>query len=167
LSSGSATNGWALWVIWILEAVFVIGAALFCGIGVLNRRPFCEACGRWCRPAVKLFLAPPQDVTQLKLQLEANDLRTLENVGPGSKTADHLIVVLNSCEQCRQFHTISVTHTMVRRTKMGKPNITTQTIVKHLLVGPEPSETLRQLSEKVAQAAKIHPPKANAAATGK
>ena len=167
LSSGSATNGWALWVIWILEAVFVIGAALFCGIGILNHRPFCEACGRWCSRGAKLLLAPPSDVAQLKLQLEANDMRSLENLGPGNKAVDHLVVVLDSCEQCRQFHTMSLTHVTIRRTKTGKPNINNLIIVQHMLVGTGQAEALRQLSEKVAQTAKINPSKTNAAAAGK
>jgi hypothetical protein len=167
LSSGSATNGWALWVIWILEAVFVIGAALFCGIGVLNHRLFCEACGLWGSRGAKLMLAPPSDVAQLKLQLEANDLRPLENLVPGNKAVDHLVVVLDSCEQCRQFHTMSLTHVTIRRTKTGKPNINNTVIARHMLIGAGQAEALRQLSEKVAQTAKIIPPKTNAAAAGK
>lgn len=167
LSNGSATNGWALWVIWFLEAVFVIGAALFCGIGVLNHRPFCEACGGWCSRGAKLLLAPPSDVAQLKLQLEANDLRSLENLGPGNKAVDHLVVVLHSCEQCRQFHTMSLTHVTIRRTKTGKPNINNTVVAQHMLIGAGQAEGLRQLWEKVAQTAKISPPKANAAAAGK
>jgi hypothetical protein len=167
MSSGSATNGWALWGIWALETVIVIGVALFAGIGALNYHPFCEACERWCTRGAKVLLAAPANVAQLKLQLEANDFKALENLGAGNKGASHLIVALDSCEQCRQFHSMTVTHVMVGRTKTGKATVSNKTIVQHLLIDAGKAETLRQMSDKLAQAAKIAPPKASAAAAGK
>jgi len=166
LSSGEATKGLALWAIWFLEAALVIGMALFAGIGVLNHRPFCEACGRWCKRGANLILAPPQDVAQLKLQLEATDFRPLENLGPGNKCTDHLLVALDSCEQCREFHTMSLTHVTIRRSKMGKPTVSNKMIVQHLLVGPGQADVVRLLSEKMARATNATP-KVNAAAAGK
>src|SRR5258708_14269915 len=153
-SSGSATNGWALWGIWFLEAVSVIGMAIVAEIGVLNHRPFCESCERWCTRGAKMLLAAPPDVAQLKLQLEANDFKALENLGAGNKAASHLIVVLDNCEQCRQFYSMSLTHVLIGRTKLGKPTVNNDTIVKHLLIDAGKAETLRQLSEKVVQSAK-------------
>lgn len=166
-SSGPATAGGFLWFIWFLEAACVIGAGAFVGLAVLQAHTFCETCGIWCKRGAKLMLAPPSDVAQLKLQLEANDLRTLESLGPGAKGTDHLDVALNSCEQCCQFHTMSVVHTMIRRSKTGKLQVTNHTIVKHLLLGPGHAETLRQHSEKVSQAAKIAAPMAKGAAAAK
>ena len=167
MSSDSATTGGALWGIWILEAVSVIGMALFASYAVLNHRPFCESCERWCTRGAKMVLAAPADMAQLKLQLEANDLRALENLGAGNKAIDHLVAVLDTCEQCRQFQTMSLTHVTIQRSKTGRANINHKTIVKHLLIGPGQAETLRQLSQKVAQTAKIDLPKSNAAAAGK
>jgi len=168
MSSGSTTTGWALWIIWFLEAVCVIGGGAFVGLAVLRAHVFCESCGNWCKRGAKLMLAPPSpDVAQLKLQLEANDLHSLESLGPGTKGTDHLDVALDSCPQCRQFHTMTVVHTMIQRSKAGKPTVTNHTIVKHLLIGPGHAEILRQLSEKVSPAAKIAPSKVNMAAAGK
>lgn len=166
LNSGSATTGWALWVIWFLEAAFVIGIAPFLGAAVLNRRPFCEACGTWCGRSAKMVLAAPQDAAQLKLQLEANDLRSLESLGPGNKSSDHLIVILDSCGRCRQFNTISLTQVTIRRSKSGKATVNNKVIVQHLLIGPGQAEVVRHLAEKVAQASNTVP-KVNAAAAGK
>jgi hypothetical protein len=166
LSGGEATKGLALWGIWVLEAVSVIGMGLFAGFAVLNHRPFCEACGRWCARGAKLVLAAPPNVAQLKLQLEANDLRPLENLGPGNKATDHLVVALDSCEQCRQFHTMSLTYVMVRRSKTGKVTVNNKIIVQHLQVGAGQADVVRLLSEKVAQATNTTP-KVNSAAAGK
>jgi len=166
-SGGSATNGWELWVIWFLEALTTIGMAIFAGVGVLNHRPFCESCERWCTRGAKIVLAAPADVAQLKLQLEANDFRALENLGAGNKAASHLIAVLDNCEQCRQFYSMSLTHVLIGRTKLGKPTVSNKMIVQHLLIDAGKAETLRQLSEKVAQTAKIAAPRSSSAAAGK
>jgi hypothetical protein len=166
MSSGDATKGWELWLIWAWEAVLVIAVAIAAGVAVVQHRPFCEACGRWCRRGVRSLLMPPPDVPQLKLQLESNDLRPLEALGPGAKGGDHLIAALHSCTQCNQFHTLSLTNMTIRRNKIGQAHINRKTIVQQLVVGPGQAETLRQLSEKLTQAAKINPPKGYAAGAG-
>lgn len=167
LAHGSPTTGWALWVIWSLEAVTVVGLGVLAAWGILHLRPFCETCGCWCGRAAKVLLAPPQDPGQLKRLMENNDLRALENLSPAVKGSDHLIVQLNSCKHCCQFHTLSVTYMMIRRNKLGQAHVSNTTLVKQLQIGPGEAEFVRQLSEKVKQTAKIGPPKANAAAAGK
>jgi len=166
ISSGSATNGWALWLIWFFEAALVIGAGVFAGIGILGHHPFCESCGCWCSRGAKFVLAAPQNVPQLKLQLEANDFRSLESLGSGNKATDHLVVALDSCERCRQFHTMSLTHTTIRKSKTGKPTISNTMIVQHLLVGAGQADVVRHLSDTLGQATETVP-KVNAAAAGK
>jgi len=166
-SNGSATNGWELWGIWFLEAVSVIGMAIVAEIGVLNHLPFCESCEAWAKRGAKIILSAPQNSAQFKRQLESNDWSALESLGAGNKAASHLVVVLDSCEQCRQFHTMSLTLVNIGRTKLGKPTVDNKMIVQHLLIGPAQADTLRQLSTRVTQAAKLEPPKANSAAAGK
>lgn len=166
LNSGEATKGWALWGIWALEGALVIGLGIGAAIAVVQYRPFCEACNRWCRRGARMFLAPPPDAQQLKLQLESNDLRPLQALGPGAKGGDHLVVNLHSCDQCRQFHTLSLTHVTIRRKKFGHPQISSKTIVRQLVVGPGEAQTLRQLSEQLAQSPKLAAERARGAAAG-
>jgi hypothetical protein len=145
----------------------VMAVAIGAGFAVLQHRPFCETCRHWCHRGARFLLAPSPDVRQLKLQLESNHLRPLEALGPGSKGGDHLIASLHSCTQCNQFHTLSLTNVTIRRNKIGQAHINSKTIMRQLVVDPGQAETVRQLSEKLAQAAKLNPPKANAAAAGK
>ena len=163
---GSPTTGWMLWLIWTSEAATVIGLGMLAAWGILHLHPFCETCGGWCQRATKILLSPPANVAQLKAQLEVNDLRALENLGPGSKNADHLTVALHSCESCRQFHTMSLTHFTIQRNKYGKQTIQNKTIMKHFLIDQGRADAMRLFSERTAQAANLAP-KANAAAAGK
>jgi hypothetical protein len=55
----------------------------------------------------------------------------------------------------------------IGRTKLGKPTVQTKMVMQQLLLGPGHAETLRQISMKVVEAAKLQPPKANATAAGK
>ena len=166
LDSSSATKGWQLWFIWAGEAFLIVGVAIAVGFAVVRQRPFCEACSRWCRDGARVLLAPPPDAQQLKLQVETNDLRPLEALGPGRKTDDHLIVALHSCDQCNQFHTLTLTQMSMHRKKFGHPRVSAKTIVRQLLVGPGEAQTLRLLSEKLAQAPKLAAQRARGAAAG-
>jgi hypothetical protein len=153
-NNGPAVHGLELWGIWLLEAAAVIGAALATGFYVTNRHPFCEACGRWGGRGARFILSAPQDLTQLKLQIEANDFRSMEALGAGNKGGEHLVVVLDTCEGCRSFHTMSITHSAVQRNRFGSASFRHKEIVKHLLVNPAQAETLRQISQKMAMGSK-------------
>src|SRR5579862_5985975 len=153
LGHDAVTKGTTLWSVWIVEAAMVIGIAISIQIAILGLHAFCERCERWCTRGAKIALGLPQNLTQLKLQLEANDLRSLETLGPANPGADHLLAELDSCSQCRQLDTLSLTLTTIRKKK----------VIEHLLIGPTSAQLLRQLSEKTTMAAKL----VKAAAAGK
>lgn len=166
LDSSKATTGWTLWAIWGLEAVTVVGLGMMAAGSRVQIRPYCEACGRWCRSVRPFLLDPVPDVNQLKLQLENKDFRQLESLGPGPKVGDRLIVQLHSCDQCDQFHTLTVTQILVRKKKFGQPNVHSNRIVKQLLVGPAEAQALRQVSEKITQTPTMSQEQARGAAAG-
>ena len=167
LGKGDPTKGSELWAIWFVEAAIVVAVALAVGYEMLRRHAFCDRCESWCRRGAKLILTPPQNPMLLKRQLEANDWSSLELLAAGNKNASRLEVVLDSCEQCHQLNTLSMTYTSVTRDKLKRVRTASTNIIQHLLIGPTQAETLKQLSVKVAQAAMLTPPKVNAASTGK
>jgi len=167
LGKGEATKGTELWLFWIAELVLVVGIAMAVGFEVLRHHAFCERCESWCRRGAKLILSSPQNPMSLKRQLEGNDWRSLEGLTAGDKGKDHLEVALDSCDQCRQLHTMSLIHTAVVRNKIGQTKVRKRNVIRHLLIGPAQAETLRQLSTKVTHAARMAPPKTTAAISGK
>jgi hypothetical protein len=167
LGSDPVTKGAALWAVWIVEAAMAIGLALSIQKAILGLHAFCERCERWCSRGAKITLSLPQSLTQLKLQLEANDLRSLESLGPASPGADHLLAELDSCPQCRQLDTLSLTLTTIRKSKLGKPTIRNKKVLEHLLIAPASAQVLRLLSEKTAMAMKPNSAKAKSVAAGK
>jgi hypothetical protein len=167
LGSDPVTKGTALWAVWLVEAAIVIGCSLGIQIAILGLHAFCERCERWCSRGAKIVLALPQSLTQLKLELEANDLRSLEGLGPATPGGDHLLAELDSCPQCRQLDTLSLTLTTIRKNRLGKPTIRNKKVLEHLLIAPAPAQVLRLLSEKAAMAAKITKGKTKSTAAGK
>jgi hypothetical protein len=163
----AVTKGTALWAVWLVEAAIVIGCSLGIQIAILGLHAFCERCERWCSRGAKIVLALPQSLTQLKLELEANDLRSLESLGPASKGGDHLLVELDSCPQCRQLDTLSLTFTTIRKNRLGKATIRKKKVLAHLLIAPASAQVLRLLSEKAAMSAKMTKAKAKSVAAGK
>jgi hypothetical protein len=167
LGSDPATKGTALWAVWLVEAAIVMGCSLGIQIAILGLHAFCERCERWCSRGAKIVLALPQSLTQLKLELAANDLRSLESLGPATPGGDHLLAELDSCPQCRQLDTLSLTLTTIRKNRLGKPTIRNKKVLEHLLIAPAPAQVLRLLSEKAAMAAKITKGKTKSTAAGK
>jgi hypothetical protein len=167
LGSDPVTKGTALWAYWLAEAAMVIGVAVRIQIAILGFHAFCERCERWCSRGGKITLALPQNMTQLKLQLEANDLRSLESLGPPRPGADHLLVELDSCPQCHQLETLSLTLTTIHKKRLGQSAIRNKKLLEHLLIAPASAQVLRQLSENRAMAAKITSAKAKVVAAGK
>lgn len=166
LNNQTPTKGLELSVLWILEAVVVIGAAIVAQFEILRHHVFCETCDRWCARGAKILLAAPKDVTQFKLQLETNDLRWLGELGVGNKQREHLTAVLNSCPQCRQLHTLSLTLTTFQKNKLGNSRAQNRVIVPHLILGPTQASAFRQIADNLANPAR-NAPKAAAAAASK
>ena len=167
LGSDPVMKGTTLWAVWIVEAALVIGLALTIQKAILGLHAFCERCERWCSRGAKIPLALPQNLAQLKLQLEANDLRTLDGLGPARPGGDYLTAELDSCPQCRQLDTLSLTLTTVRKDRLGRSAIRNKKVLEHLLIPAASAQVLRMLSEKTAMAAKLNSVKAKSAAAGK
>lgn len=167
LDSGRGpTNGWLLWGIWGSEALIVLGTSIAVAYAVLQQLPFCETCSRWGRAKTGFVLALPPHPEQLKSQLETDGLRPLEQLGPGPKVGDRLVVSLLSCSQCGLFHAMTVRSVSRTPQKFGHPRVTMKNIVRHLVVSPEQAQALRQLSEKIAQTTKLAAERARGTAAG-
>jgi hypothetical protein len=167
LGKDEAMKGSALGAVWVVEAATVVGLAMSIGYEILRHHAFCERCESWCRRRAKIILSAPQNATLLKRQLEGNDWHSLESLTAGNKSASHLEVVLDSCEQCRQLNTMSLTYTSVTRDRLRRMRMANTKIVHHLLIDPAQAENLKQISTRVSQAAMMAAPKASVATSGK
>lgn len=147
IDKGGAVSGWALWLVWILEALAVVGIALMAARHRLWREPFCEGCDEWCTPESPDVWAGAKDKAELRQRLESKDFQTLSQKAqsPDETTACYRLD-LHTCMKCQQTHTLSAVSVKVQNGGTSE-NI----VVDKLLVTPAEAEMLRGLGRKPLQ----------------
>lgn len=141
LDKSGPVSGIALWIVWGVEALVVIGGAILAARHQLWRDPFCESCQSWCEVEGDSVWVGAVDANELKSRLEAGDFHYLEvnRIRPEENWA-YYRVDLHRCP-CRQTQTLSVNWVTLR--KDGNRN--EKLIVDKLLVSGVEAETVRKL----------------------
>lgn len=147
MSQNSPTTGTELWVIWVLEAVTVLGAAGLAAAAMIQAQPFCETCRAWCSSSEKLCLSPVSDLPQTKLLLEQHDLSFLQTLGPGNKKSSRLNAELHSCRTCGELNTLTVQQVTVQPRKLGSPEVKTVNLASKLLISRQEADAFRQTAQ--------------------
>ena len=133
---GKAEHGTVLWIVWIGEALLVLGAGMLTALAWVRRRPFCERCEQWCTERRKLYFAPTVSAVEIKAQLESQDVGSLAKLTVGDKKQAHYRVDLNSCGVCHSLNTLSLVQAFPRDRK---------TVVNKLMVTPEQTRIICDL----------------------
>ncbi|MGA9523942.1 MAG: hypothetical protein WBV82_20945, partial [Myxococcaceae bacterium] len=143
---GATPTGVALWVLWALEAVLVIGAAVLLAHVSLDT-PYCETCRLWATEAERVSETASVDTAEVKRRLGLGDLAVLEGAGPRAPDAQMwLRLDVHSCARCNQLHTLSVIQ--LKLDKDGKSQ--NSTVVDKLWVTSADVERIRRLNASLA-----------------
>lgn len=136
-SGGDAPmHGTTLWLVWAGEALLVLGFGVMAGVALVQRRPFCERCGQWCKKQCKLYFAPSVQPADLKAQLESGNLGTLDKLAPGNKKQPHYRIDVHTCSVCQQLNTLTLEQIFPRNNK---------TLMNKLLLSAEQASALRNM----------------------
>jgi len=104
----SPTAGAALWAVWLIEALLIVGFGMLVTFGLVKRQPFCEKCEGWCSKTEKLYFAPTLPPVDVKTKLESRQFECLQQLGQGSARGSHFRVVLHSCTSCGMLNTLTL-----------------------------------------------------------
>lgn len=134
---GVTPTGWFLNLIWIVEAMMVIGAAvLFCtGTGLAV--PYCEKCKRWVdQEEMITLLEQLADPNLFKAQLEQGDYASILSL---KKTSGDRFtkIKLRQCTSCQQLNMVSVSDVTSYLNNKGEPKSNERSIVNQLLISSE------------------------------
>jgi hypothetical protein len=100
-------TGIVLWGIWLVEAVVIIGFAVYILMSMATDDPCCERCQCWCERSGSLKVALT-DTTEFKRRLEAHDLGYISQFRPPPAAASQwLRLQLHSCPKCHEMHTLT------------------------------------------------------------
>jgi hypothetical protein len=151
-SHDSPVSGIPLWIVWFLEAAMIFFTSLAIARAIAKKRPFCENCGKWTIGPKTLVTTANMDTADLKQRLESHQLNFVSQLPTYSGTDwQYLDWNAYGCEACKNFNTLSVIRTQVKRDKRGKTSRTKKTIIGNLLVTVSELDQVR--SRPVAAAA--------------
>jgi hypothetical protein len=136
-SSKTNEHGTFLWLVWIAEALLLVGVGTIAALSLVQLRPFCERCERWCSQKTTLFFAPSLSAGQFKANLESQDFASLEKLAPGNPKQPHYRVDLHTCANCHSLNTLSLIQSLPKNRK---------TVVNKLIVTADQAATIRNLA---------------------
>jgi hypothetical protein len=138
-------TGPALYAIWGVEVLLIVGTATLGAASSLMSAPFCERCNRWAKQAESLFpLEPIADPIKLRAQLERGDfasINSLRRIAEGSKTYTRLD--LYQCTTCQEFHLLTAKSVRTEVDSRGRESKKEEKIVENLLLDAEAYEMIR------------------------
>jgi hypothetical protein len=150
-TAGNPTKGTELWILWMCEAVAVVGTAAVTAVTGIKSQPFCEACQVWCSATEKLLLSPVNNLVQTKLQLAQRDLSFLQKLGEGNRKHVHLRAALHSCPSCHELNTLTLRQTAVPQSRFRSPHVI---LADKMLVSRAEADSFRRTAAGVKQLAK-------------
>ena len=142
---GWTPTGFALWAIWGIEALVIVGMGALGAHGVIDV-PFCENTGQWTTETVmpKHF----QPITDAQsLDSVQSVLHTLQPAN--DDVAEYTEVSLATADGS-ELRCVSLNQVTVEVDKDGKPDEKKTTIVKHMLLDRSSFDQLQRLGESAA-----------------
>ena len=98
---------WELWIPWALEAVFLLGGAMYGSKLSIADFVYCESCRRWCR-ASGLRLTRPEDSALVLLLLRGDPDLWERWPRATAESQSYVEVELKTCPTCDQTGTLTV-----------------------------------------------------------
>jgi len=145
------TGVW-LYLVWLGEAVAVIGGITYLTYSNLMRIPFCEDSDAWAeKHSIIGTFAPLANSVQFRAAISQGGLsafNALTTIQPGQNR--FTMLELFECDKCRNFFVLNVNDVEVKTDKKGKQDTKVKSIVSNLIVTPSTVSGLRRLIEEKA-----------------
>jgi hypothetical protein len=143
---GWTPTGAALFTIWGIEAIMIIGTSTLASWGVVGFTPFCEHCNRWVEDRNSITpLEPIVDPDNFKSQLEQGGdtvVKTLKKVESGKKAYTQLDLI--NCPGCEYSYYLSMKSINVEVDSKGKEKKDEKDIVENFILSTDSYRTISQ-----------------------
>lgn len=105
---GATVQGGFLWIIWIVEAIGIIGAGALGGLAVMHEEIFCEDCNRWAEDIDFNLRLAIEDKDLAKKTIESDITKLLDYPIYAGTNSEHIKVNLHQCSKCHNTSTIDI-----------------------------------------------------------
>lgn len=143
---GWTPTGAALFAIWGIEAIMIIGTSTLASWGVVSSTPFCEHCNRWVEDRNSITpLEPIVDPDQFKSKLERNGaevVKALKKVKAENDAYTQLDLI--NCPGCEYSYYLSLKSINVEVDSKGKEKKDENDIVENYILTTDSYRTISQ-----------------------
>ena len=149
-------TGAFLYLIWLGEAVTVIGGITYLTYTSLSRIPFCEESNDWAeKKSILGTFGPLADIKHFKATITQGGYSAFNELKPLQTEQSHFTTLeLFECDRCRNFFVLNVDDVQVKINNKGERNTRVKPVISNLIVTSSVLSGIRRLiEEKMAQSA--------------
>ena len=143
--SGSTPTGVLLYLVWIVEALLIIGATAGVAMAIVSSAVFCEPCDRWLdtfETSPPLAVPASADVVGA---LENGDCQPVLDLSKADVSARQFWhIELTGCSTCDTSDLLSIKAVEKTFDKKGKEQVNAKMVVEHLRIPRAVCEKIRQ-----------------------
>jgi hypothetical protein len=171
---GWTVTGVPLAVVWLLEALILVGGPAGLGSTILSELPFCEACGRWTRLLQDVGRLSTQGTDRLIERIRRGDWRAILEHDPGAPGArwaranyaellllscgEWLRLDLASCPGCAESRFVSIVKVTHVGNRESEPETREEPLIRNVPISPAQVEILARAGRPIVPAPKEPPP---------
>ena len=145
---GITPTGIALYIIWIIEAIMIIGAAVVFAITGFGSKPFCERCNSWTDEInLKSTLNGTSNPIKLVTELENKNFDSLIQLASKESVFRQTRVTLSTCKKCNNEYYLTLNDVKVTINDKGKAEESEDTIVENLIINKQEFEEIKNLDK--------------------
>ncbi len=143
LTVGSTDHsGWSMLILWVAEAVGIIGGCMWMLFRMFRSRSFCEHCGIWTKNTfVSYHLSNKFDHGEMRSQLEQHDFNGLKNLPMFTVSPEYTQVEIQKCA-CGGTYLLSLADFLVTSPPGAKEIRKRTGIVEKLYISEEEAQAL-------------------------
>lgn len=143
---GWTASGFALYAIWAIEGVMIIGTSTLVSSVILSSTPFCEDCEEWIEEKHTIgFLDPVTDPEELKQELERADYTLFNSLKKQETTTNaYTEIDLLHCPDCSQNHYMTINSVKITIDSKKKEDKASDIIIENLIITQDQYKTIKE-----------------------
>lgn len=147
--SGTTPTGGILYVIWLLEAIAVVGGITYITVNDLSKVPYCEESDRWADKRTQIgAFNPISNIAQFKQSIHHGNLSVFNGLKPSPPQERHFTTLsLYECDHCKNFFVLNVEDVTLVTNNKGKTEAKVKPVISNLMITPFQLANLRKLAQ--------------------
>lgn len=146
---GTTPSGTFLYLIWLVEAILVVGGITYNTIKLFSGVPFCEDSDAWANKKSSLAaFAPLANPGQFKASISQGTYSTFNELKPIQSGNAFTLFELYECDVCRNFYVLNIKDVRISVDRKGRQVRKEKPIVANLLATPSILSLIKRVEQE-------------------